>query len=84
MVWTAELFSNYYELLNPQKSHHHEEKENVLENVIAYVSGIAVFSTGIFLAIIRLYEPYFVFLVKKTISMCFCELLDVDPDGIND
>jgi len=51
---------------------------------VDYVSGIAMFSTGTLLALIRLYEPFFLYLLKKFIWMCFGQLLNKDPTGIKD
>lgn len=41
-----------------------------------------MFSTGILLAIMRLYEPFFLFMVKKYFKMCFGILLDEEEEGI--
>ena len=41
-----------------------------------------MFSTGILLAMVRLYEPFFLFLVKRFVYMCFGILLDEDAEGI--
>ena len=84
IIWTAELLSNYYALLNPKFKKSGVDDQFTFHEVVEYVSGIAMFATGILLAIIRLYEPFFVFLAKKVISMCFCELLDKDPSGFDD
>jgi hypothetical protein len=32
--------------------------------LVDYISGFTAFSTGIFLAIVRLYEPFFFFIIK--------------------
>ena len=47
---------------------------------VDYISGFAAFSTGMFLAAVRLYEPFFFFIIKQNIFMWFGEVLD--PTGI--
>ena len=46
--------------------------------VIDTISGTSMFTTGILLAIVRLFEPFFLFLMKQSIFMCFGILLDED------
>jgi hypothetical protein len=41
-----------------------------------------MFSTGILLAIVRLFEPFFKFLIKQFIYMCFGVLLDEEEEGV--
>ena len=41
-----------------------------------------MFSTGIILAFLRLYEPFFLFLIKRFILNCFGILLDQEGDGM--
>ena len=50
--------------------------------IVDYVSGISMFSTGIVLALVRLYEPFFVFLIKQFLARCFGIVLSQDPEGI--
>ena len=50
--------------------------------VIDLISGTSMFSTGILLAIVRLFEPFFLFLIKQSTWMCFGILLDEDEEGI--
>lgn len=52
-------------------------------NTVDYVSGISMFSTGIVLASIRLFEPFFSFLIKKFIMNCFGIVIDEDSEGVN-
>ncbi len=59
VVWTTFLAASYYHLFNPSK------RLEKTSPVIDTVSTIASFSTGIFLTLIRLQEPYFKFLIKK-------------------
>jgi hypothetical protein len=77
VVWTVQLLSTYYHLFNPPPYpkagtvHVIQPLESVDD-----LSGLAMFSTGILLALCRLYEPIFVFLIKKVLKMCFGELID--------
>ena len=41
-----------------------------------------MFSTGIILASIRLFEPFFFFLIKKFIMNCFGIVIDEDTEGV--
>jgi hypothetical protein len=41
-----------------------------------------MFATGIVLALIRLYEPFFAFMIKRFICKCFGIVLDEDKEGI--
>lgn len=41
-----------------------------------------MFSTGIVLAFLRLYEPFFLYLVKEFCLNCFGILLEKDEDGM--
>jgi hypothetical protein len=41
-----------------------------------------MFSTGILLATVRLFEPFFMFLIKRFVCMCFGILLNEDEEGI--
>lgn len=50
--------------------------------MIDEISGISMFSTGIFLALVRLYEPFFLFLMRRFFKMCFGELIDEETEGI--
>lgn len=47
-----------------------------------YISGIAMFSTGIMLTFLRLYEPFFQFLIKRFFLNCFGILLDMEDVGV--
>lgn len=50
--------------------------------LVSSISGICMFSTGILLALVRLYEPFFLFLIRKFLKMCFGELIDEEAEGI--
>jgi hypothetical protein len=41
-----------------------------------------MFSTGILLAVVRLYEPFFLFLLKQKVYRCFGIIVDEDKQGI--
>lgn len=41
-----------------------------------------MFSTGIVLALVRLSEPFFLFLIKQFVCKCFGIVLDEDKEGI--
>ena len=80
VIWTLQLMSSYYHLFNPW-SIIKDDITNKHEQV-DLISGVANFSTGIFLALVRLFEPFFLFLMKKIVLMCFGIILDEDEDGI--
>lgn len=70
VIWTIQLFSSYYHLFNPEAvfSDPDEEMGTVDSGdfkIITTISGASMFSTGILLATVRLFEPYFLFLLKK-------------------
>lgn len=48
------------------------------DQLVDYISGFTAFSTGILLAAVRLYEPFFFFIIKQNIYMWFGEVLDAD------
>lgn len=54
------------------------DKSDFDYNTIDYVSGITMLSTGICLAGIRMFEPFFHFLIKKFIFNCFGVLCEED------
>lgn len=41
-----------------------------------------MFTTGIFLALIRLNEPFFKFLIKKFVLNCFGIIHEIEGDGV--
>ena len=49
---------------------------------VDFISGVSMFSTGIILASIRLFEPFFFFLIKKFIMNCFGIVIDEDTEGV--
>jgi hypothetical protein len=61
LVWTLNLAKVYYQLFNPEPA----EKEEDTILVVAEISKYASFSTGLFLTIIRLSEPYFYYVTKR-------------------
>ena len=54
------MLLNYYELFNPKK-----EKEAKTHEVIKYISFTALFSIGIVMSLIRTFDPFYRFLLKK-------------------
>jgi|TARA_B110000285_G_C15089570_1_gene598288 hypothetical protein len=86
VIWTIQLSASYYHLFNPQDMIDAEKKTQKFTNdnykIVDYVSGVSMFSTGIVLALVRLYEPFFVFLIKQFLARCFGILLSQDPEGI--
>jgi len=77
IIWSIQLASSYYHLLNPTaRADDHSKK------LVDYVSGIAMFTTGIILAVVRLCEPLFVFLIKQFTFNCFGILLDEEKEGV--
>lgn len=76
-IWTIQLSASYYQFFNPDI-----DEGNASQIVIEYMSGIAMFSTGILLALVRLYEPFFLFLMKKFVWMCFGQTMTQNAEGI--
>jgi hypothetical protein len=60
-VWCIIWADCYYYIFNQDKSDAPDEEMHVINALASIIS----FSTGIFLTIIRINEPYFRFLVKK-------------------
>ena len=83
VIWTSQLLASYYHLFNPVTI--------VLDNYDASLwkpkpvdlfSGIMMFTTGIFLAALRLYEPFFLYLIKKFGLNCMGILYVVEGNGV--
>jgi hypothetical protein len=51
-------------LFNPEKLDTASSLESSNYEIIDAISGASMFITGILLALVRLYEPFFVFLIK--------------------
>ena len=49
---------------------------------VDYVAGMAMFSTGIILTFLRLYEPFFLFLIKRFTFNCFGIVVDMEEAGV--
>jgi len=61
IIWTMQSSAYYYHLFDDPKNNIFADlKQNRRVNT---VSGVMIFSTGIFLGIVRLMEPFFRFLV---------------------
>jgi hypothetical protein len=83
VIWTIQLSASYYHLFNPTASTTDPKKEkgddesgDEINNVVDFISGVSMFSTGIVLALVRLYEPFFLFLIKQFICKCFGIVID--------
>jgi hypothetical protein len=63
-VWTCSLASAYYHLYYP------EDRAGDIP-LVDKVSVIANISTGLLMGLIRLFEPYFFFLLKKYFKAMF-------------
>lgn len=93
VIWTIQLSASYYHLFNPTatdtsdpakpKKDKNEDKHggDDINNAVDFISGVSMFSTGIVLALVRLYEPFFLFLIKQFVCKCFGILIDQDRDG---
>ena len=53
-----------------------------IKTKVDYISGISMFSTGIILAFLRLYEPFYVFLIKRFVLNCFGIVLEMENEGV--
>ena len=83
IVWTIQLSANYCHLFNPEiKNPANTDSSQPNYKLIDEISSFAMFSTGILLAIVRLFEPFFLFLIKQFIYMCFGVLLDEEEEGV--
>lgn len=78
IIWTIQLSASYYHLFNPPSEN--SSGDDII--IVDYVSGISMFSTGIVLALVRLYEPFFWFLIKQYVCKCFGVVIDEDKEGI--
>ncbi|CDW72257.1 phosphatidylinositol phosphate kinase [Stylonychia lemnae] len=66
LVWTLNLAQAYYQLFNPKSQDDIAvDSFNKVETPVQTVSQFAAFSTGLWLTIVRLSEPYFYYIVKK-------------------
>ena len=74
--------ASYYHLFNPVNLKDKYDPDQWRRSGIERFSGVMMFSTGIFLALIRLHEPYFKFILKKFSLGCFGIVLDVESDGV--
>ena len=45
-----------------------DPSQNKTKNIVYYISGCSMLSTGILLAFVRTYEPFFILIIKKFIS----------------
>ena len=70
IIWTVQLSASYFHLFNldPYENSNADcQMDNFKESgalAVDYISGFTAFSTGIFLAAVRLYEPFFFFIIK--------------------
>ena len=78
VIWTIQLSSSYYHLFNPDSG---ELSPSQKLKAVDEISGFAMFSTGILLVIVRLYEPFFIFWMKTVIKMCFGIIPVSEVDG---
>lgn len=76
--------ASYFHLFNPTDDSDMNKFRigDYSKGIFDYISGVSMFSTGILLAVIRLYEPFFLFLVKRFWLNCFGILLDMDEEGM--
>lgn len=90
VIWTIQLSASYYHLFNPTANTGDKTKKDPNEddgngdeinNAVDFISGVSMFSTGIVLALVRLYEPFFLFLIKQFICKCFGIVIDQDREG---
>jgi len=65
----------------PKKENDKNKSGDEINNAVDFISGVSMFSTGIVLALVRLYEPFFLFLIKQFICKCFGIVIDQDRDG---
>ena len=88
VIWTIQLSASYYHLFNPTANTSDpvtpkkgEDKTDGIYNAVDFISGVSMFSTGIVLALVRLYEPFFQFLIKQFVCKCFGIVIEQDRDG---
>lgn len=89
IIWIFCLLYNYYDLFNPYNalSQLHirdlEIQAQLSSPPVQIVSYIAMFSTGVVMVSIRIFDPFFRFLVQQTCLEWFGVIKQEPKEGIN-
>eukprot|EP00347_Sterkiella_histriomuscorum_P009160 403342290 len=75
LIWTLNLASVYYQLFNPNDSQNEEVEDRL--SIVQTISQFAAFSTGLWLTIVRLSEPYFYYMARTK----WLEFFGIPPDN---
>lgn len=82
ILWLAQLLINYYELFRPNGDDMTNLDDNKVTANISMISFTFMFLTGMAMAFIRLFDPYFAFLVKRKFFQTFGSVIEEDQQGI--
>ena len=81
IIWIFMLLYNYYELFNPSSGIIFFESSES-QSYIETISYVALFSTGWMMVLIRIFDPFYRFLILQTVYEWFGMVKEEPVDGI--
>jgi hypothetical protein len=78
IAWAIQLQTSYFHLFNPLNYLKDEEHEKSHSKVVDTFSGLFMIVTGLFLGLVRLFEPAFHALIGDFFKRCFGVLEEAD------
>lgn len=84
LIWIIMLLTNYYELFNPYKVFRLKQPDDVVrtESIISQLSYYSFFITGQAVVMIRLFDPLYRHMIKRTVCMWFGVLIKEPRKGL--
>lgn len=82
IIWTFMLLYNYYELFDPSFTIQQLKVDEEQLKAIQTISYLALFITGFMMGIIRIFDPYYRFLIQQSVMSWFGIIKDEPKEGI--